>query len=215
MASINFFKNKKITIIGLEVAPQNSYSIGCYSKLGFYPSSVVVQMYKKLGQPTKTSFDEFDTYFLEPLTNKKISLIRKLSGDIEDGLDYSKEAILAQEYELGKTIALEYGNRLIGFAICHAKHVREALGIGSIRVLLISTKYADNSALSALLTSCERYLLEERKKLLLVPVYAAYTKSYQFLLSKGYKVGSCLLRMVMAEHLDRSDKIWHLSSLSG
>ena len=122
---------------------------------------------------------------------------RRISERHYPGLDYGKELQSVKELDLGDTLLLAVGERLYGFAICHATPASEA-GADScyVKALLIDPAIDDQETLLALVEACEGYARMHKLETVRLGVNLACWEGYQAVAARGYRMRQLRLRMV-------------------
>jgi GNAT superfamily N-acetyltransferase len=205
-AVLDYWEPMMLSVQGLEADPALPTQIELYASCGFRPQF-----------PTATLIGAVDPDSpREPIRQRSPSFellrLSQLSGDLEEtmlancrriserhypGLDYSKELQCVKELQLGDTLLLAVGERLYGFAICHATPGSEA-GADScyVKALLIDPAIDDQETLLALVEACEGYARMQRLKTVRLGVNLACWEGYQAVAARGYQMRQLQLRMV-------------------
>jgi hypothetical protein len=123
-AGIEHLKERDATVIGLETMPRNFRNIGFYSKLGFDPGPLCLDLVSQThdGRASVDTHGAKILYLRDSTSTDREKLLRdcgKISGSLSPGLDYSAEILLNMEHRFGDTVVLVNKGRVTGFAICH------------------------------------------------------------------------------------------------
>ena len=122
---------------------------------------------------------------------------RRISERHYPGLDYSRELQSVKDLHLGDTLLLGVGERLYGFAICHAAPGSEADADSCyVKALLIDPAIDDQETLLALVEACEGYARTQQLKTVQLGVNLACWEGYQAVAARGYQMRQLRLRMV-------------------
>jgi hypothetical protein len=124
LAGIEFFRERDAAVIGLETMPRNFRNIGFYSKLGFDPGPLCLDMVSQThdGGASVGTHGTKILYLKDGASADREKVLRdcsEISGALSPGLDYSGEILLNLEHRFGDTVVLMDEAGVAGFAICH------------------------------------------------------------------------------------------------
>jgi GNAT superfamily N-acetyltransferase len=123
-AGVDYLRTRGATVIGLETMPRNFRNLGFYSRLGFDPGPLCLDMVAQ-AHGGSASFDSHAAEircFRDGTPAQKERLLRgcgEISAALSPGLDYSKEVLLNSKHRFGDTVFLIEGGEVAGFAVCH------------------------------------------------------------------------------------------------
>jgi len=98
-ATIDYMERSGCTTIGLETMPETAYNLGLYTKLGFRLFSLTLRLQKSLESGAKNLASNVKA--VSRPTDELLAQIQRISGTLEDGLDFSKEVALLGKYPIG------------------------------------------------------------------------------------------------------------------
>ena len=218
-ASLAYLQKSGCETIGLETMPESKKNLQLYIKYGFWPVGLTIIMSKILTErrdaEVKKAGTEFRVFDLSE-TEKAAALkaIRRISNSTHHGLDYTKEIIIAERYELGKTLLLTKGKMIVGFALLYTYPIVEGLERATVRILVIESRHASEEAFFTLLSKCERTAEKAGKKEISLGFYSCSGVPIRSLLSAGYPIAVCLVRMILKGETGEADAL-HFSRWSG
>jgi N-acetylglutamate synthase-like GNAT family acetyltransferase len=191
---------------GAETFPNSPAHIQRYAALGFrpqFPTAHLVGEVDPAGprQPIRQRTPSFELIRLSQLSDAleetMLSQCRRIAERHYPGLDYGKELQSVKERGLGDTLLLGVGERLYGFAICHAGDASEADSTECyVKALLIDPAIDDAETLLALVEACEGYARMQHLATVRVGLNLACWEGYMALAERGYHMERLRLRMV-------------------
>jgi N-acetylglutamate synthase-like GNAT family acetyltransferase len=205
-AVLAYWQAMTLSAQGVETDPQSPTQIELYASLGFrpqFPTATLVGAVDPDGprEPVRQRTPSFELIRLSQLSDAlaetMLSQCRRIAERHYPGLDYSKELQSVMELHLGDTLLLAVGERLYGFAICHATPESEADADSCyIKALLIDPAIDDQETLLALVEACEGYARMHQLKTVRLEVNLACWEGYQAMAGRRYQMRQLRLRMV-------------------
>src|SRR5437016_8329063 len=130
---IEWLKQSRAAVIGLETMPRTMDNIGFYSRLGFVPGRLTVTTTLEGTYADKPAlrFGHLD----RAAQDHALAECRSLVNRLLPGCDYSREIVLTQELGLGDTVLIYDKRRLIAFALAHTAPLVEGRTRDELRVL--------------------------------------------------------------------------------
>jgi GNAT superfamily N-acetyltransferase len=133
LKGIEWLRAHGATVIGLETMPRTVDNIGFYSRLGFTPGHLTLTLTLEAGRHEST---------VEALSRRGSSSRAAALADctslltrILPGLDFSREISLTNDLDLGETLLMYEGDRLVAFALTHTAPLVEGRARDELRVL--------------------------------------------------------------------------------
>lgn len=216
--SLQHLEDQGCVDIGLETMPENATNLGMYLKIGLRPEGLVLVLGKKL-EHAELDEEPSDGVTVERLSESSIqphimSQIRRISGAVRLGLDYSKEVELAQKYSFGDTIVATAKGKVVGFCIVHTVAKRLNMSTASVKSLVVdpATK-AD--ALQPLVSSAELLAADAKAPEISMGVPAITRRAVDTAFSRGYSVVQTFERLMYIGSSGMSDRLINLTSWSG
>jgi GNAT superfamily N-acetyltransferase len=130
---VSWLQDRQAKIIGLETMPRTMDNIGFYSRLGFVPGHMTVTLSHEAAR--NDSPVELLSRLSPQGRDDAIAECKALVQGVLPGSDYSREIALTGELQLGDTLLLRDGDRLVGFALTHAAPLVEGRTRDDLRVL--------------------------------------------------------------------------------
>jgi predicted N-acetyltransferase YhbS len=205
-AVLDYWEPMTLAAHGVETHPANPNQIELYASFGFRPQFLTATLVGVVDpddprEPIRQRSPSFELIRLSQLTDAleetMLANCRRIAERHFPGLDYSKELHSVQDLHLGDTLLLAVGERLYGFAICHAAPGSEADADNCyVKALLIDPAIDDQETLLALVEGCEGYARMQKLKMIRLGVNLACWEGYQALAARGYQIRQLRLRMV-------------------
>ena len=205
-AVLEYWEPMTLSIQGVEADPALPAEIEFYASFGFRPQFLTATLIGAVDpdgprEPIRQRSPSFELNRLSQLTGSleetMLANSRRISERHYPGLDYSKELQSVKELHLGDTLLLGVGERLYGFAICHAAPGSEAEADSCyVKALLIDPAIDDQETLLALVEACEGYARTQQLKTVRLGVNLACWEGYQAVAARGYQMRHLHLRMV-------------------
>ena len=172
---------------GLFTFAHSQKHVGLYQKFGFWPRFLTAIMSKPIehtkGAPRWTRFSEVPTGERDGV----FSACRELTNAIYEGLDVGHEISAVAAQELGDTILLWDGSKLVGLAVCHSGPGTEA-GTGACYIkfgAVLSGPTAEQD-FSRLLDACEELALALNSPRIVAGVNTGRHEAYREMLARGF-----------------------------
>jgi GNAT superfamily N-acetyltransferase len=205
-AVLDYWEPMGLSAQGVETNPANPPEIEFYASFGFRPQFLTATLLGTVDpdgprQPVRQRTPSFELIRLSQLSDDMAETMRSNCRRISErhypGLDYSKELQSVNDLHLGDTLLLAVGERLYGFAICHAATGSEADADSCyVKALLIDPAIDDQETLLALVEACEGYARMHKLKTVRLGVNLACWEGYQAVAARGYRLQQLRLRMV-------------------
>ena len=205
-AVLDYWEPMALSAQGVETSPSRPTQIERYASFGFRPQFLTATLIGAVDpdgprEPIRQRTPSFELIRLSQLSDAleetMLSNCRRISERHYPGLDYGKELQSVKDLHLGDTLLLGVGERLYGFAICHATPGSEAeTGSCYVKALLIDPAIDDQETLLALVEACEGYARMQQLKTVRLGVNLACWEGYQAVAARGYHVQQLQLRMV-------------------
>lgn len=179
-------------VIGLETMPRTVDNVGFYSRLGFRPGHLTVNITRELDQPPVAVGALLSR--VERATG--IAACRALTDRLAPGVDYSREIALTLEHGLGDVSLLTGDAGLSGFALWQLAPLAEGRSRDELRVLKLVA--GNLKALGTLVEAVESAAWRAKARRVSIRCQTAYRSAYGALLDAGYGVHWTDLRMTLA-----------------
>jgi GNAT superfamily N-acetyltransferase len=205
-AVVDYWEPMTLSAQGVEASPASPAQIELYTSFGFRPQFLTATLVGAVDpdgprEPIRQRSPSFELIRLSQLSDTleetMLSQCRRISERHYPGLDYSKELESVKALHLGDTLLLAVGERLYGFAICHAAPESEADADSCyVKALLIDPAIDDQETLLALVEACEGYARMQKLKTVRLGVNLACWEGYQAVAARGYQMRQLQLRLV-------------------
>jgi GNAT superfamily N-acetyltransferase len=205
-AVLAYWEPMTLSAQGVEASPASPARIELYTAFGFRPQFLTATLIGAVDpdgprEPIRERSPSFELIRLSQLSDAleetMLSQCRRISERHYPGLDYGKELQSVKDLDLGDTLLLAVGERLYGFAICHAAPESEADADSCyVKALLIDPAIDDQETLLALVEACEGYARLQKLKTVRLGVNLACWEGYQAVAARGYQMRQLQLRMV-------------------
>ena len=217
-ASFAHLEGRGCSDIGLETMPENQASMGLYLKVGLRPVGLVLVLGKRLFETEPPEADTGDVT-VERLSasgarEPMMAQMRRVSGSLSPGLDYSSEVLLTESYGFGETLVATAGERVAGFCVVHTAPRREEMPGAAIKMLAVDPG-ADQDIAGSLLTAAELFALESKSIEISLPVPAVCRHALDMSFSRGYVVMQSFERLMWRGIPGVSDRTNNLCTWSG
>jgi ribosomal protein S18 acetylase RimI-like enzyme len=205
-AVLDYWEPMTLSAQGVETDPANPSLIEFYASFGFRPQFLTATLVGAVDpdgprEPIRQRSPSFELMRLSQLSDALKETMqancRRISERHYPGLDYSKELQSVKRLQLGDTLLLAVGERLYGFAICHAAAGSEADPDSCyVKALLIDPAIDDQETLLALVEACEGYARLQNLATVRLGVNLACWEGYQAVAARHYQLRQLRLRMV-------------------
>jgi GNAT superfamily N-acetyltransferase len=193
-AGISWLRAEQAGVIGLETMPRTMDNIGFYSTLGFVPGRLTITLTLDAGatDARAESFARLGTR----ARDDALAECRELTTSRLAGYDFSREILLTDELELGDTVLLREGDRLVGFALCHTAPLVEGRAREELRVLKLVLD--DDRRAEQMLRALSDLARRSGTRRLALRVQGEYSALYERLVALGARVRWTDLRMSLS-----------------
>lgn len=174
---------------GLFTFSNSAKHLALYQRFGFWPRHLTLLLTKDV---TSNGCDGGYTCLSHAPAESRTNLISEctcVTDALYEGLDVSGEIRATADQCLGDTIILAGGDRVDGFAVCHAGANTEA-GSGVCYVKFAAARPGPNGArhFARLMDACCEFAREAGAGRIVAGVNTACTEASQFLLSEGFRI---------------------------
>jgi N-acetylglutamate synthase-like GNAT family acetyltransferase len=205
-AVLAYWESLPLSAQGVETLPAEAELIELYAAFDFRPQFLTATLVGEVDPPEprppiRQRMPPFELVRLsqlaEALEETMLGQCRRIADRHYPGLDYAKELGGVKAPESGDTLLLTVGERLYGFAICHAGEASEAGPKECyVKALLIDPAIDDRETLLALVEGCEGYARGRQLDAVRIGVNLACWEGYRALAERGYRLRRLRLRMV-------------------
>jgi GNAT superfamily N-acetyltransferase len=173
---------------GLFTFAQSARHVGLYRKFGFWPRFLTALMSQPVACDDKAA--EWTTFGDLPAGDRPGALHagRELTNSIYEGLDVSREINAVAEQNLGDTILLSEGSKLVGIAVCHTGPGTEA-GSGTCYVKFGAARpgVGVEENFDRLLDACREFAAVRNATRLVAGVNTGRHEAYRRMLARGFR----------------------------
>ena len=216
--SITYLEDEHCNDIGLETMPEIQDNLGMYLKFGLRSEGLILVLGRKLD-----SMDLQD----EPVGNVTVELlsessdkqamkdeIRRISGSLRTGLDYTKESELVRDYFMGDTIVASARNRVAGFSIVQTTSRRTDMSGAITRVVAVDPS-AQDDVLEPLMASAELLAADAGATEVTLAIPIDCRRALDAAFSRKYNVVRSFERLMWAGSSGIGERVFNLCSWSG
>jgi len=211
LAAVQSLKAAGAKTIGLELAANSARNLAFYTKLGFEPRGLVIDVIKKVsGERQPLKLTEFKKLMYSEISPKKrTSLLegaRKFWQQIEPGLDYTRELELAENFEFGDACFIMKSDSIVGFILAHTQTYsqEEKRRFIKINVLQMSSENVIET-LDVFIEVIENWALSEKLSAIYLRIPSQQNNVLSHLLSREFKVLHNDLRMTLSGYGQQTD----------
>jgi ribosomal protein S18 acetylase RimI-like enzyme len=216
--SLTYLEDMGCVDIGLETMPESAVNLGLYFKVGLRPECLVLVLSKKLEkeglQEEPVGGVAVERFSESSVQEKMMSELRRISGALRLGLDYTKEIELTQEFGLGDTVVATSRNKVMGFCVVQTKAKRENLPGASTRVVAVDPA-AKEDVLEPLLVSAELLAADAGAEEMSLAMPAQCRRALDVSFSRGYSVVQAFERLMWMGSSGVSERTYNLCTWSG
>ena len=200
---IEWLKQSRAAVIGLETMPRTMDNIGFYSRLGFTPGRLT------LTTTLDATLDDRPASLLaRRSTQEKEATLAECKALLErlaPGHDYTREIQLTDELSLGDTVILRGDDgALEGFALAHTVPLVEGRAREELRVLKLVLRHEEQFGEMAR-SLCD-FARRSGTRRVALRVQGEYQTTYQRLVQMGARVRWTDLRMALTHHEEQRPK---------
>ena len=199
-ASLEYLRQEPGRVVGLETMPESEYNLGLYLRHGFESRCLRFTLGKGLEQPEGSAGEVQPWSQAGARTQERwLGELREASGQIQPGLDYTKEITVTVRHGLGEALVLMRGGRASGFSVVRLASVQEGQNeeVAGIQALALHPAHTNPETFRALLEASEGLAWARGKQWLAAPVYGGHTWALRQMLAWGYRVDYAMVRMVL------------------
>ncbi|PYP63274.1 MAG: hypothetical protein DMD26_14890 [Gemmatimonadetes bacterium] len=200
---IEWLKQSRAAVIGLETMPRTMDNIGFYSRLGFTPGRLTLTT-----TLDATLDDRPATLLARRSTQEKEATLAECKALLErlaPGYDYTREIQLTDELSLGDTVILRGDDgALEGFALAHTVPLVEGRAREELRVLKLVLRHEEQFGEMAR-SLCD-FARRSGTRRVALRVQGEYQTTYQRLVQMGARVRWTDLRMALTHHEEQRPK---------
>ncbi len=209
LAALKALQQVGAQVIGLETAPRNYRNIGFYSKLGFRPGKLTLDMTKRVPPVAGGVLPaKYETCFLSQAEsaqrNALLEEVEALTRRIDPCLSLRSEIELTLRFNYGDALCLREGNRMIACALAHSETYSEDENARYLKViaLLIEPKRAELPG-QVIQLLCN-WAGQKHLDTVSVRTPTRYARAYHALLGLGFRVFHAELRMTLKGYHERA-----------
>lgn len=201
-AAVDFLKQRGATTIGLEMSAHSTKNLAFYTRLGFEPAGLVVDLIRPLSGNKVNMSREFEILkYRETLPSQKDDFfenLKSLSQRIDRGLDYSQEIATTSNFDFGDACLVMKSNVTIGFILAHTEtysteEKRQFLKVNALQM----APEMPTETLGDFLAILENWAEKENLTGIYMRVPTRYARAFAVCLEMGFSVVRNDLRMTL------------------
>lgn len=202
LAAVEHLIGQGATTIGLELAAESNKNLAFYTRLGFIPQMLTVDLIRDVPQCTETVPSEWElSRYTATTAEGRVRFLRAaqaLATDVQPGLDYRTEMDLTEKFRFGDALLVERSGRALAFVLAHTEtysQEEERLFL-KVNALQLAPR-EDMRTLDALIRLVSNWASEVGLRGIYLRAYTRYFAAYKWLLSKGFRAVHNELRMTL------------------
>lgn len=205
LATIEHLKKQDCTTIGLELEASSYNNVGFYVKLGFRLRGLALDLVKEINADPNDEESFLTHKYYSRVANKErddlLYKLRKLSGSLHSGLDYTGELNLCLSHGFGDGLFLLDGQRLKAFMLAHTEPYSDTENREFLKINITLVDHKEEiSFLSSVAAAAQKWARESALSFiyLRMPVYC--DQALAFLINNGFRVARNDIRMTLADY---------------
>ena len=189
---IDLFSRWGVRQAGLYTFAQSQKHVALYQKFGFWPRFLTAIMSLQVDTVAGAARELKTHSELSPGAREEaLESCRKLTNQIYEGLDVSREVLAVANQNLGDTVLVWENSRLVGLAVCHCGEGSEA-GPDVCYVKFAAARPSPTGSDAAtnferLLSACETLASRRGLARVIAGVNTSRTEAYQQMIRRGFK----------------------------
>lgn len=208
--AICVLRGRAVRTIGLEMAADSVRNLGFYTRIGFVPECMTVDLVRPVSPGMNPGgFDEVLKYS-SILGNRDVhQKLRSFFEQFEVGLDYLPEAAMAIKRGFGDAIILRDGERILAFALVHTESysTEEQRQFLKVNILQILENKPINT-LDTILYHLDRWAVDEKLNMLYIRLPFLRRDTIRCFLSRGFSIVQNDLRLVFQDTETKASGGW-------
>jgi GNAT superfamily N-acetyltransferase len=213
--SIETLQRAGARVIGLETMPRSVHNIGFYTKLGFLPQNLTVDLIQAVPrhpeEPFPADYEVLCYNAADPA--EKASLIaatETLARRIDSHLSIRPEIEVTSQFQYGDTIFVRRGREMLACFIAHTKTYSEDEVPRFMKIVL--TLMDASLSVAEILPHLFAFAVRENLDTISFRTPTRYIRAYSELVAAGFKVFHSDLRMALEGYEEIADpKNFYLS----
>lgn len=187
--TMKIFSKWKVMHAGLFTHAESPKHIALYQKFGFWPRYLTAIMSFQI----RSKRSSLECVRLSEASNSTAARLlehcSKLTGEIHQGLNVTREIYAVNDQKLGDTLMLFDGSQLVGFAVCHCGAGTEA-GSGACYLKFAAVRPGKKAEeyFRQILMNCEAFASALGIEQLIAGVNMARHRAYQVMMNRGYRI---------------------------
>jgi hypothetical protein len=208
VAAIDALQNAGARVIGLETMPRNYRNLGFYTKLGFVPQNLTVDLTLPVPQnyqsPSSANYEVLYYTAADPLDKAFLgTLADELARRIDPHLAIRHEIELACRFQYGDALCLRDGQQLLACVIAHSRTYSDEETPRYLKVVMMLM----DAALSLREILPQLFVMAAKKGLDSIGIRTPtrYARAYLELINAGFQIFHSDLRMTLEGYHEVAD----------
>ncbi|MFQ5707906.1 MAG: GNAT family N-acetyltransferase [bacterium] len=202
-AGMDYLEQRGAKTIGLETSSRSNRNLAFYTRIGFLPGPLTVDMFKPISAVGPEGYwQEYEALYYSRLdSNQRQSFkarLQEMADKLQPGLDYSTEIEQTCQYGFGDACLLLRKQETVAFVLAHTEPYSTEEARKFLKV--IALQVAPNRALEKLgvtLNWLEVWARNQSLSNLYVRVPTHYLAVFDYLLAHDFKIFNIDLRMTL------------------
>jgi len=209
-AAVQRLKQSGAACIGLETMPRNYRNLTFYTRHGFVPGYLTVDLMRRIEDaPSMPPFAEFSLHIFSALPETEKPAFLQQADALAQGTDrllrVSKEIEIVSGHGFGDAMLLLQHDRPIGFALAHTEKYYALESRHYVKVYLGALHPGSGEhEFGAFLHMLERWARRIGLKILVLRVSTRYHKAYHWLVKQNFYASHTDLRMTLAGYEEQA-----------
>jgi len=200
---IETLKKAGVCTLGLEMVAGSPRNLAFYSRLGFRPVTLTVDLFApiEIMNDSKISSHYTVNYYHSLEKKERLDFIRscnKLSNSLQAGLDYSKEIELVNQFKFGDACLIKKSDAIWGFILAHTEPYssEEPRQFLKVNILQLAANLPVRELFDVLVV-LKHWAMQENLTRVYLRVPLSYYPAFEYLLTMGFKLLHTDLRLTL------------------
>jgi len=216
-AAVHALQEAGAKVIGLETAPRNYRNLGFYSKLGFRPEKLTLDIIKRVPPAAKEALpSHFEVAFYssaEPAARARLlAAAESLARENDPHLTLREEIERIDQFKYGDTMLVFEDHKPVACVLGHTETYFDEEPARYLKVLLMLLKPEWRELPGHLVALLSAWANRKSLDTVCVRVPLRYHRAYRKLLALGFRIFHAEMRMTLRGHHEVADpKRFYLS----
>ena len=191
---IALFDEWPVRLAGLFTFAPSAMHVGLYQQFDFWPRYLTAIMTKDVGPVASRELELFSDLG-EIHRAMALTECAELTGAVYPGLDVGHEVHAVYAQDLGDTVLVRDGSRLVGLAVCHGAGGEAGAGQLYVKFAAVRPGVRAPDHFDVLLESCEQLAAERDARVVIAGVNTGRHQAYRRMMEASYRSSGQGVRM--------------------